>query len=215
MQILLVHGLCRTPLSLAPLAYSLRRYGHDPRFFGYVAMVEAWPAVQARLRKRLTRMARSGNEYAVIAHSLGGVLTAGALADWPPHVPRPSHLITLGTPVRPPRLARKVSRFAAFRLATGEAGRRLSEPETYAPLRALDCRWTAICGTAGPRGKRIAAFGAELNDGVLAVSEAESTAASATVQVGALHTFLMNDKSARALIRNALNREQAHGVSHG
>ena len=49
MRLLLVHGMGRTPLSLARLARFLRREGHDVERLGYVAAVESFEEFFARL----------------------------------------------------------------------------------------------------------------------------------------------------------------------
>ena len=53
MQVLLVHGLGRTPLSLVGLALDLRRWGHQPRLLGYVGALERYDAIVRRVRRRL------------------------------------------------------------------------------------------------------------------------------------------------------------------
>ena len=214
MEVLLVHGLGRTPLSLLPLATSLRRHGHRSQLFGYRAMTQSWQDIVTRLRTRLLRLARDRADYAVVGHSLGGLLVAHALIDWPSDLHPPHRLFTLGTPVRPPRLLKWAMRFAPYRLATGEAGRRLQQEASFRPLSSLNCDWTAICGTAGWRKWRRSPFGEELNDGLLGVSEARSLAADRTVLLTGLHTFLMNLPSARQHILNSLSQGKPDGISH-
>ena len=213
MDVLLVHGLGRTPLSLLPLATCLRRHGHRPQLFGYHAMTQSWPDIVAHLRARLLRLARDRADYAVVGHSLGGLLVAHALIDWPSDLHPPQRLVTLGTPVRPPRLLRWAMRLAPYRLVTGEAGRRLQQEESFEPLASLKCHWTAICGTAGWRKWRHGPFGEELNDGLLGVSEAHSPAADRTVRLSGLHTFLMNSPRARQHILNSLSQGRTNGIS--
>jgi alpha-beta hydrolase superfamily lysophospholipase len=100
----------RTPLSLFRLARHLRRAGHRPRVVGYIAAVERFPAIRDRVRRRLEHAARSGQPYAAIGHSLGGLFLRAALDAWPAALPLPRHVIMLGTPNRLPRLARRLHR---------------------------------------------------------------------------------------------------------
>ena len=203
MHILLVHGLGRTPLSFVALSAALRRHGHTPHLFGYVAAVESWQRILRRLRMRLYRLAEADSEYALVGHSLGGVLIATALSEpWPSDLARPLQVITLGTPVRPPRLARTASRYAPFELFTGEAGRKLCEVRTYDALESPRFTWTAIYGTAGPR---LRVFGNAPNDGLVAASETQTDAADC-FEVTALHTFLPSHARSRALVLHALAR---------
>ena len=94
-QVLMVHGLARTPLSLVWLASALRRGGYRPAHFGYLAFAESYGRILERLRSRLSLLA-AGGRYAIVAHSLGGLLVRAALADRV--VPPPEYFVMLGTP---------------------------------------------------------------------------------------------------------------------
>lgn len=199
--VLLVHGLWRTPLSFLPLVHRLRGWGFRPEQFGYAAIAEGYDAIVARLVHRLERLAGSGTPYAVIGHSLGGVLLRSALArfDGTP----PDHLIMLGTPNRPPRLARRLGGHWVYRRLLGECGVHLTSPEFYAALLVPHVPCTIIAGTAGPRG-RWSPVGGELNDGIVAVDETRLRDHDPVVLLPVTHTFMMNDGSVQAVIRAAL-----------
>src|SRR5581483_8067521 len=128
MLTLLVHGLGRTPVSLFGLAPALRRAGHRTRFFAYSPTFEPLPRIVRRLADRLREMARPGRPVGLVGHSLGGLLLRLAL----PEVSglRVHHLVMLGTPNRPPRLARWAWRRLPFRLLTGDCGRFLACPDS-------------------------------------------------------------------------------------
>jgi surfactin synthase thioesterase subunit len=79
MQILLIHGLARTSFSLASLEGYLKQSGYSTEHFGYFAFAENFDHIVERLRQKLAAIAQQG-PYAVVAHSLGGVLTRAALA---------------------------------------------------------------------------------------------------------------------------------------
>ena len=170
MRVLLVHGLGRTPVSLLGLALQLRLAGHRPSFFGYLPALETWDDVIGRLRGRLERLAAARTDYAVVGHSLGGILLATALQEWPRERQRPIRLVTLGTPTRVPRLARVAARLRAFRVLAGQAGAKLLDDRTYRVLETLPCPWTAISGTRGWLGTW-SPFAGEANDGVLSRGE--------------------------------------------
>jgi hypothetical protein len=201
--VLLVHGMGRTPLSLFRLARHLRRAGHRPRIVGYVAAVERFPTIRDRVRRRLELAARSGQPYAAIGHSLGGLLVRAALDGWPAALPLPRHVIMLGTPNRPPRLARRLHRLWPYRLANGECGRLLAEAEFFLGLPPMAVPCTIVAGTGGRR-NRWNPFGPDANDGVVAVDEAELDGPAYLAQVPVRHTFMMNDRRVRALVLNAL-----------
>jgi pimeloyl-ACP methyl ester carboxylesterase len=74
-QILLIHGLSRTPLSLIHLKWGLDRRGCRAELFGYAAVVESYDSIARRLHDRLQIMAKRGS-YGVVTHSLGGRFAA-------------------------------------------------------------------------------------------------------------------------------------------
>jgi hypothetical protein len=193
----------RTPLSLFRLARHLRRAGHRPRVVGYVAAVERFPAIRDRVRRGLELAARSGQPYAAIGHSLGGLLVRAALDGWPAALPLPGHVIMLGTPNQPPRLARRLHRFWPYRLVNGECGRLLAQAEFFIGLPPMAVPCTIVAGTGGRR-SRWSPFGPDANDGIVAVDEAALDAPAYLAQVPVRHTFMMNDRRVRALVLNAL-----------
>jgi hypothetical protein len=99
----------------------------------------------------------------------------------------------------PPRAAGLAWRwFPPFRLLARGCARLLTSPESFAALPELTVPFTTIAGTAGPRW-RFSPFGDELNDGLVAVSEARLPGAE-PVLVPALHTVLMDGIAVRARI---------------
>lgn len=190
MRVILVHGLGRSPWSMARLARNLRRAGHAPETIGYIAAVEPFEQIRARVRERLFANARDGM-YAAVGHSLGGLLLRAALADFPADVPLPKLLVTLGSPTRPPRLARRLRDLWLYRRLAGECGQLLADADFLASLHVPPVHYTAIAGTRGWP-SNVGPFGAELNDGVVAVDETLTATTVEHVHVPAFHTFLMN-----------------------
>ena len=203
MRILLVHGLARTPLSLRGLARDLRRGGHRAELVGYSGAVESYHGIVARVRRRLEAAADDGQPYAAIGHSLGGLILRAALADWPAESPPPRHVIMLGTPNQPPRLARRFHRWWAYRLVNGECGQLLADPEFFARLPVPPVPMTVIAGTKSWPAP-VSLFGGEPNDGVVAVAETRLDRGCEIIQVPASHTFMMNNRRVRAAVRDVL-----------
>lgn len=191
---------------MAGLAWRLHRAGHATESLGYVAAMERFDRIGARVRHRLTAVADRSAPYAVIGHSLGGLLARAALQDWPATRPLPAALITLGSPVKPPRLARRLKDRWWFRLGAGDCGQRLAEPAFFDGLSMPPVPWLQIAGTAGWRGHK-SPFGDELNDGVVALDEATlDIGAPAPLTTHAWHTFLMNNRQAWQGIDRLLTR---------
>lgn len=194
MNILLVHGLGRTPVSMFSLASALRRDGHRTAFFGYSPTFESLPRILRRLSCKLNALGPA--PVGLIGHSLGGLLLRMALRQSPRAVAR---FVMLGTPNRPPRIARWAWRLPPFRLWTRGCGRMLAGVEAYPALPPPDVPYTIIAGTGGPCG-RFSPFGHEPNDSVVGVDETRITDADQPLMVPALHSFLMDDFRVRRLV---------------
>jgi hypothetical protein len=162
--------------------------------------LESFSRICDRLHVRLERIAGSGHAYAVLGHSLGGVLLRAAL---PGVQPQPEHLVMLGTPNRPPRLARRFRTWWPFWITGGDSGHRLGDPEFFAALPRPAVPYTIIAGTGGYRGRR-SPFGAEENDWIVGVSETMMTDADEPVLVAVGHTFMMSNRAVRAAVLRAL-----------
>lgn len=208
MNVLLIHGMGRTPLSMAGLARWLRTHGHRVESVGYLSATQSFEAIVSRVRARIDTLASRGEPYVMIGHSLGGVIARAALATEPRVAPSPAHLIMLGTPNQPSSLARRLQRVWPYRWFTGESGARLANDEFFAALPLPDVPYTTIAGTRGPRG-RLSAFGAQANDGKVAVSETRVRATDRSLEFPVRHTFMMNDAQVRRLIEEILVRVDA------
>ena len=197
MHVLLVHGLGRTPLSMAQLGRRLRGAGHQPASFGYVPWAESYRRIRDRLAGRVRALEAAGAPWAAIGHSLGGLLLRDAFAEAAPRLL--AHLVMLGTPNQPPRLAPRAARVAPFRWVTGECGRRLASAEFFAGLPEPAVAYSVVAGTRGLYG-RLSPFGDEPNDGIVALAEARVHPADAVHTFPVTHTFMMNDRAVQAAI---------------
>jgi pimeloyl-ACP methyl ester carboxylesterase len=208
MRVLLIHGLGRTPLSLLGLARDLRKAGHRPQLIAYLGAFESYGTIVARVRRRLQAAAGTAEPYAAIGHSLGGLILRTALADWPAELPLPRCVVMLGTPNQPPRLALRFRRWRLYRWVNGESGQLLAQPEFFAGLPIPTVPLTVIAGTRGwPTA--LSLFGREPNDGVVAVTETHLSGSTRVVELPATHTFMMNNRQVRALVRQVLARAVA------
>jgi pimeloyl-ACP methyl ester carboxylesterase len=205
--VLLIHGLARTPLSLLGLARDLRRAGHRTELVAYSGALESYAGIVARVRRRLELAALGGEPYAVVGHSLGGVIVRAALDGWPADRLLPAHLIMLGTPNHVPRLARRFRRWWPYRLVNGECGQLLADAAFFARLPLPPVPTTVIAGTKN--WPRLSWFDGRPNDGVVAVDEARLGPPASLVELRASHTFMMNNRQLRATVRDLLARAAA------
>jgi hypothetical protein len=202
MRLLLVHGMGRTPLSMARLGRYLRRQGHQVERVGYLAALESFGRIRNRVRRRLDFLARSGERYAAIGHSLGGLALRAALQNVDPP---PRCLIMLGTPNQSPRLARRLNRLWLYRLFCGESGQLLAREDFFQQLPLPPVPYTIIAGDAGPRGGR-SPFGDDPNDWLVAVDETKVMPGDRPIIVPVGHTFMMNQRPVQLAVRQTLER---------
>ena len=208
MRVLLIHGLARTPLSLLGLARDLRRAGHHTELVAYSGALESYAHIVGRVRRRLEHAALGEQPYAVVAHSLGGLIVRAAMEGWPADQALPRHLIMLGTPNHVPRLARRFRRWWPYRLVNGECGQLLADAGFFAGLPRPPVPTTVIAGTKSwPR--PVSWFDGLPNDGVVAVDEARLDSPASLVELRASHTFMMNNRQVRAVVRELLARATA------
>lgn len=208
-NVVLVHGLWRTPICMLSLGRRLKREGFGARQFGYVSVIESYERIVSRLATQLGRIAGEG-PYAVIGYSLGGVLLRAALARV--EGPQPIHFIMLGTPNRPPLLARRLAGFAAFHVALGESGSRLAQERFYAMLPAPRAPYTLIAGTWGPVG-RLSPFGHEPNDGIIGLGETRIRDDDEPVTMPVSHAFLPGNRAVQSKVIEILAHATAGGVA--
>ena len=199
-KLLLVHGLWRTPLSLYPLVRRLRRWGYHTEQFGYAAVAQAYDGIIARLVKRLELLAAAG-PYVVIGHSLGSILLRSALARI--DGPAPLHLVMLGPPNQPARLAHMLGHRWLYRRLMGECGLNLANPAFYARLPVPQVPYTIVAGTSGPQG-RWSPFAGEPNDMIVTVSETRIVDDDPVVALPVSHTFMMKNAAVHDVIRQVL-----------
>ncbi|MCX7067738.1 MAG: hypothetical protein NTW85_08620 [Methylococcales bacterium] len=188
MQAILIHGMGRTPASMLILAMRLRSAGIRPHFFAYSAAFERWDACVNRLESYIHQHTRN-DEFIIIGHSLGTVLTRGVL---PKLTHKPVACFFLAPPTKACFAARKLAPLRLYKLLTGEMGQLLANPIFMDSLHLPDMPTKIYAGNAGLRG-RYSPFGEQANDGVLAVEETLLPAVPYET-IAAVHTFIMNKK---------------------
>ncbi len=181
MNIILVHGMFRSRASLVLLRLRLARAGHEPSLFGYSVATETFSGIVERF---LQLAARLDAPFAIVGHSLGGVIARAATPSLPAGLAR---IVMLGTPNCRPELARRFSRYSVFAVA-GDSGRRLADEAFWNTLPTPKVPTLVVAGTAGPRWGPL---GDRPSDGVVAVDETRLEGAEHR-EVPCLHTFIMN-----------------------
>ena len=188
MDAILIHGLGRTPLALSLLAARLLKANIRPLLFGYSVTFERMEGCVQRLARFIRRRVGE-NEYIMIGHSMGTVLTRTTI----PHLThKPAACFLLTPPTQACRAARHFAPKRWVKLLGGEMAQLLADQHFMESIPPLDVPTKIYAGTAGPRG-RYSPFGDEPNDSVLTVRETMlPNVPHQTVPV--LHTFIMNSK---------------------
>lgn len=188
MDAILIHGMGRTPAAMSILAVRLRAANIRPHLFGYSVTFERWDECVQRYKNFIEKHV-GANDYIIVGHSLGTVLTRVTL---PKLTHKPAACFFLAPPARVPKVARTFAHRGLIRLFMGDVGKILADKKFMDSLPLPDVPTKIYAGVAGPRG-RYSPFGEEPNDGLLTVNE--TLLPSVPLQtVPALHTFIMNSK---------------------
>jgi len=188
MDVILIHGMGRTPISMLRLRRHLRRAGHNPMLFGYSPTFETLHGATGRL-VRLIERRRDTDPYALVGHSLGTVIIRTALGQLENRLP--AACFFLSPPMVACKAAKFFSRFWLYKVLAGEMGQLLANDAFMRGLPMPPAFTRIYAGTGGPR-TRWFPFGMEANDLILSVAEATGGFKALSVEVPALHTFIMH-----------------------
>lgn len=178
----------RTPAAMSILAARLKASNIRPHLFGYSVTFEKWGQCIQRYKNFIEKRIQT-NDYIIVGHSLGTVLTRAVL---PKLTHQPSACFFLAPPTQVCKAARNFYRYRPIQLFMSEIGRVLTDEQFMQALPLPNIPTKIYAGIAGPRG-RYSPFGEELNDGLLTVQETRlPNVPMQTVPV--LHTFIMNSK---------------------
>ncbi len=185
----------------------LKAKGIESGSFGYAATFQDFTAIRRRLVRKITALAAHG-DYVLIGHSLGGVLLRAAVASLPAGTRLPRRIFLLASPVRPSRIAQKLQRNWVFRILAGDCGQLLGSKDRMEHIGARSIPTTSILGVAGWRGK-FSPFGGEMNDGIVAVSEASAAWIAERICIPVIHTYMPSNKRVAQII---LERIASNGI---
>lgn len=188
MDLVLIHGMGRTPLSMLRLRRRLRRAGHRSILFGYSPTFETLQGATSRLAELIGRRVNV-ERYALVGHSLGTVLIRTALERLGNRMP--AACFFLAPPMVACKAAKFFSRFWPYKVLMGEMGRLLATDEFMRRLPMSPNFVRIYAGTGGPRATWLP-FGTAENDGILSLAEATGDYEAVAVRVPSLHAFIMN-----------------------
>lgn len=191
-HVLLVPGIWMPARSMQWMAAHMQRAGFEVRYLGYAGVLGGPQSTLPRLRRALRDV------DAVLAHSLGGLMTIEALR-LEPDLP-PLRVVCLGSPLSGSQVAAHL-RSHRMPWAVGRSGGLLQS----------GCAWPwpgraqigAVAGNAGYGvGRVLGCLQAQGNDGTVTVDETRWPGLSDHIQVRASHSgLLVSTAAAQAALR--------------
>jgi pimeloyl-ACP methyl ester carboxylesterase len=187
------------------LGWRLNQQQYHIHYFGYAAFCQTFEDITSRLIQTI-RDEIGDQPYAIVSHSLGGIIARAALPDLV-DIP-PQHLIMLAPPNQPARIAKMVRSNPIYWWMTWDCGRKLADDDFYADLPLPTVPTTVIAGTKGVDGLwQQAVFEAEeVNDSILSVQETELGNGAEVILVPARHAFIMNSKEVAGIVSEVLGK---------
>ena len=200
MNLLFVHGMGATPFDCLPTAWRLKKYGYRTGTFSYFASCQALAAIRLRLASRLAAIAAKG-DYALIGHSLGGVLLRDVLCTLPADVRQPRHLFLVGSPLIATQTNRHLNRFTFYKVLFGQCGQLVASTEQMQAIGIPAVPVTCIVGTKGNVGR----FKGQVNDGIVLESKLCPGLFADVAQIAASHPLLPAHRQLAPIIHQRLS----------
>ncbi len=203
-DVVLLHGLGRTRLSMIVLRWRLRRAGFRAVSMGYPSRQRPIGDLAEHVRARLP-VPEDGASLHFVTHSLGGIIVRRMLSERRP--PGLGRVVMLSPPNAGSRLAGQVRRYAPFRAVLGPALDQLASDGDSVPERLgpVDFDLGVIMGDRTLPGMNKVLDAP--NDGIVTVEEGRVRGMSDFVVVRSGHTFMMNSRD--------VARQVVHFLRHG
>ena len=192
-----------TPFDCFPTFLRLRRLGYKTATFSYFSSFQNLDSIKKRLLNRFAETAAEG-EYAVIGHSLGGILVRDILMKLPPEIEQPKHLFLLGSPMVATQVNKRFSRYGVYKLFFGQCGQLVASDERMQAIGIPAIPTTCVVGTKGFSSRR-SPFGKQANDGIVLESELCTELFSDVVRVAVRHPFLPATQELSRIVHHRLS----------
>ncbi|HVT74010.1 MAG TPA: alpha/beta fold hydrolase [Lacunisphaera sp.] len=202
-HVILLHGLCRTSRSMAPMAAALRAAGyvvHNVDYPSRTAPIEALagPAIAPTVAACETAGA---TRIHFVTHSLGGILVRQYLSTH--RIPHLGRVVMLGPPNQGSEVVDRLGAWWLFRALNGPAGAQLGTTADSLPNRlgAVTCPVGVIAGDRSINWIN-SRFIPGPDDGKVSVARTRVAGLADHLVVPCPHPFLMRDRGAiRATLR--------------
>jgi hypothetical protein len=174
-------------MSMWLLGKRLERAGFSPRYFGYFVSRHSLDTIVEQLVDHIRTHETSGEPYAIVGHSLGGVLARLAAPKLPVGL---SSIVMLASPNRASSLARVLRTNLIFRALTRDAGQKLADQAFFESVPKPHVPTLVLAGDS-VRGLPLHPHRAVPGDGVVRVDETVLDCAEHETLPG-IHTIIMN-----------------------
>lgn len=202
-SVVLLHGLGRSPLSMARLAHDLRAEGYQVHNLAYPSRRTDIRTLADTTLTRIFAEAPAGARIHIVTHSLGGILVRQYLHDHgtPPSLGR---VVMLAPPNRGSELVDRLRKWSVYRRVNGPAGLQLGTDAASVP-RVLggapsDVEIGIIAGNVSLN-PLFSAFISGPDDGKVSVARSHLTGETAHVTVPYSHTWMMWRRPVLAEVR--------------
>jgi len=191
-RVVLLHGMGRTPRSMARMERGLREAGFDVENLGYPSTSRGVEDLARETLEPVFAAAGTTQRVHFVTHSLGGILVrVYAAARQPAALGR---VVMLAPPNEGSELADALASNILYRAATGPAGQQLGTGSNSVPLRIgpVEFELGVIAGsrTLNPLFSHIVPG---LDDGKVSVDRARVEGMKDFLVVPSSHTWIMND----------------------
>jgi len=194
-HVILLHGLCRTRLSMAPIGRALGNAGYQVLNVNYPSRSGRIRELSENAIEPAVFQCRGNGATSVhfVTHSMGGILVRDYLNRH--EIKELGRVVMIAPPNRGSELVDKLGRLWLFEAVNGPAGRELSTASDSTPLRLGPVTFPlGVIAGSRSRGWISRRFFPGLNDGKVAVERTMIPGMSDHWVVTAGHTFIMRNR---------------------
>jgi len=192
--VILLHGVMRSPASMAKIENALREKGFSTLNFAYSSRREPIKTVTKRLHRELAKIAeRDVESVSFVTHSFGTIVARHYLAHH--SVKKIGRFVMIAPPNKGSEWARILGRLSLYHWAMGVAGQKVQDVEKSIPkiMAPPPCEFGVIAGGTGTRiGINPMLRGDD--DGTVTVDETKLEGMKDFVQVRGQHSLLLGQK---------------------
>ncbi|HSV97247.1 MAG TPA: alpha/beta fold hydrolase [Spirochaetota bacterium] len=128
--VILLHGIFRSPRSMAKIETALAKRGYRVINFGYPSTRESIEDIAELLHQTVQQLPPERGRLHFVTHSLGGIVVRYYLAHYA--CPNPGRVVMIAPPNRGSTLASYLGKWMPYRWAFGRAGQQVAgAPDSY------------------------------------------------------------------------------------